>query len=96
MAMTEKRKIQVQIDQPVAIKAEKIMQQLGITPSVAVNALYSRIVATGGLPFPLQLTKDEQVAERLHAATERAIAEGRIESSSLKTPEEIKSWLEEE
>ena len=47
--------IQVKVDSNLKEEAENILQTLDITPSQAINALYTQIVLCGGMPFGLKL-----------------------------------------
>lgn len=39
--------------------AEKILEQLGVTPSQAINMFYMQIVLEKSIPFPIDLEKDD-------------------------------------
>ena len=39
--------------------AEKILQQLGVTPSQAINMFYTQIVLEKSIPFTIDLEKDD-------------------------------------
>jgi DNA-damage-inducible protein J len=41
----------IKIDADLKNSAEKILSQLGITPTGAINMLYKQIVSTKGMPF---------------------------------------------
>ena len=43
--------VSVQIDPELKKNAESILSQLGITPSSAIQMLYSQVILSGGLPF---------------------------------------------
>lgn len=47
--------VYARIDTDLKENAEKILSQLGISPSGAIQMLYSQIVLTRGLPFDLHL-----------------------------------------
>lgn len=47
--------VYARIDSGVKKNAEEIMERLGVTPSSAIQMLYSQIVLTGGLPFTVRL-----------------------------------------
>jgi len=49
--MADTAAVSVQIDPELKKKAESILSQLGITPSSAIQMLYSQVVLSGGLPF---------------------------------------------
>ena len=43
--------VSVQIDPELKKNAESILSQLGITPSSAIQMLYSQVILSGGLPL---------------------------------------------
>lgn len=47
--------VYARIDTGLKENAENILAQLGISPSSAIQMLYSQIVLTRGIPFSLQL-----------------------------------------
>lgn len=61
-AKIQPKKIQANVDRRVASQAEDIMNELGVTPTVVINALYRRIIATGEIPFSFSLTAEERNA----------------------------------
>ena len=48
--MAEKAEVRAEIDAELKEKAEGILKQLGISPSCAVEMLYSAIVRANGMP----------------------------------------------
>lgn len=50
--------VYARIDSGLKENAESILQQLGISPSSAIQMLYSQIVLTRGLPLDLKLPSD--------------------------------------
>ena len=54
--------VYARIDTDLKEHAESILSQLGITPSCAIQMLYSQIVLTRGLPFDLHLPAPQPVA----------------------------------
>lgn len=54
--------VYARIDAGLKENAESILQQLGITPSSAIQMLYSQIVLTRGLPLDLRLPPRQPVA----------------------------------
>ncbi len=54
--------VYARIDTNLKENAEKILQMLGISPSSAIQMLYSQIVLTNGLPFDLHLPAKKPVA----------------------------------
>ena len=53
--MANKSAVYARIDPGLKQNAEQILQQLGITPSSAIQMLYHQIVLTRGLPLDLHL-----------------------------------------
>ena len=54
--------VYARIDTNLKENAEGILAQLGITPSSAIQMLYSQIVLTKGMPFDLRLPDRKPVA----------------------------------
>lgn len=52
----------VQIDANLKEEAEKILSQLGISPSSIIQMLYSQIMMTKGIPFDLHLPSAQPTA----------------------------------
>ncbi|MBE0297013.1 type II toxin-antitoxin system RelB/DinJ family antitoxin, partial [Gardnerella vaginalis] len=53
--MTNTNAVYARIDTNLKENAENILNQLGITPSSAIQMLYSQIVLQKGMPFELRL-----------------------------------------
>ncbi len=54
--------VYARIDTALKENAEEILSQLGISPSSAIQMLYSQIVLTKGIPFDLRLPTTNPVA----------------------------------
>ena len=54
--------VYARIDKDLKENAESILSQLGITPSGAIQMLYSQIVLTRSLPLDLRLPTDKPTA----------------------------------
>lgn len=90
MSIKEKKRIQVQIDRDVVEEVELIFEELGLNQTTAVNAFYKQVIASGGLPFDLTLSKEQKVDIRLTQASKRVPLE------RLETRKEIKDWFADE
>lgn len=55
MIMANTTAVYARIDTGLKENAEEILSKLGITPSSAIQMLYSQIVLCGGMPFELKL-----------------------------------------
>ena len=53
--MSKTTAVYARIDTDLKNNAEEILSKLGITPSVAIQMLYSQIILTGGFPFQPKL-----------------------------------------
>ena len=62
MIMANTSAIYARIDSNLKESAESILQQLGISPSSAIQMLYSQIVLTRGLPLDLRLPSRKPTA----------------------------------
>ncbi|MDB6234634.1 type II toxin-antitoxin system RelB/DinJ family antitoxin [Lactobacillus amylovorus] len=45
------KRVQANVNKKVASQAELVMDELGLNPTVVINALYKKIAATGEIPF---------------------------------------------
>lgn len=54
--------VYARIDTTLKENAESILNQLGITPSSAIQMLYSQIVLQKGIPFELRLPVNKPIA----------------------------------
>ena len=54
--------VYARIDTKLKDNAESILSQLGISPSSAIQMLYSHIVLKKGIPFDLKLPSSEPLA----------------------------------
>ena len=91
--------VYARIDRNLKENAESILARLGITPSSAIQMLYSQIVLNKGIPFEVKLPTKAPVAlgaltkEQLDAELQKGI-------DSLKdggfTPDEIDAMMAEE
>lgn len=53
--------VSARIDGDLKNKAEEVFSALGLTHTVAINALYAQVVLQGGLPFDLRLPLEHGV-----------------------------------
>ena len=76
--------VYARIDTNLKENAEKILSQLGISPSGIIQMLYSQIVLTKGVPFDLHLpsTKPVAIGDMTQAQLDAELAKG---IASLKT-----------
>lgn len=47
--------IQARVEPDTKSKAERILRQLGMTPTEAIRVFYTQICLRGGLPFPVEI-----------------------------------------
>lgn len=85
--------VYARIDTDLKENAESILSQLGISPSSAIQMLYSQIVLRGGMPFDLRLPSKKPVAAgamteaQLDAELTKGMAS--IESDRAYTADEV-------
>ena len=60
--MSNTSAVYARIDTTLKENAEGILSRLGISPSAAIQMLYSQIVLTKGMPFELRLPAETPVA----------------------------------
>ena len=54
--------VYARVNTPLKERAEGILAQLGITPSSAIQMLYSQVVMNNGLPFEVRIPTPKPVA----------------------------------
>lgn len=74
--------IQVRIDPKLKEAANKVLEEIGLTPSQVVNILYKAIVRDQGLPIDLHIPNDE---------TARALRSN--EYYEFANEEDVERWL---
>lgn len=60
--MSNTEAVYARIDKGLKDNAESILSKLGISPSSAIQMLYSQIVLRNGIPFELRLPADKPTA----------------------------------
>lgn len=89
--------VYARIDSRLKENAESILQQLGISPSSAIQMLYSQIVLTRGLPLDLKLPSRKPVAiggmtkEQIDAELQKGFDS--LNSGKVYTAEEVDAEL---
>lgn len=89
--------VYARIDTALKENAENILSQLGITPTSAIQMLYSQIVLLNGMPFELRLPYPKPVAvggmsdEKLNRELEKA--KSSIEKDRRYSAEEVDEEL---
>lgn len=92
--------VYARIDAGLKENAESILQQLGISPSSAIQMLYSQIVLTRGLPLDLRLPERKPVAiggmtrGELDAELMKGVES--LKSGRAYTPDEVDAMLAQE
>ncbi len=90
--------VYARIDTGLKENAESILAQLGISPSGAIQMLYSQIVLKGGMPFDLRLPQKNPTAigamtrEQLNAELVKGIES--IKSDGTYTADEVDEILQ--
>jgi len=57
--MSKTEIIRARIEPAIKQKAEEILQEIGISPSQAIQMFYKRIIICGGLPFEVTLPNNK-------------------------------------
>jgi DNA-damage-inducible protein J len=70
--------LNARIDPNLKIKAEKVLDRVGVSPSQAITMFYKQIVLRKGLPFDVRVPNPETVAALKEVETGR----GQIVNSS--------------
>ncbi len=92
--------VYARIDSGLKENAENILSQLGITPSSAIQMLYSQIVLTKGLPLNLHLptAKPTAIGDLTRAELDVELMKGveSLKSGKTYTVDEVDEMLSEE
>lgn len=84
--MSQSAVVHARIDSPTKIATEKVLAELGMTPTEAVRLLYRQIALRG--EFPIEL----KVPNKLTASTLRKAEQG-VEIESFETANELfETW----
>lgn len=98
--MSNTTAVYARIDTELKENAEEILSQLGITPSSAIQMLYSQIVLTRGLPLNLHLpyAKPTAIGEMSHAELDAELMKGvkSLKSRKTYTADEVDAELAKE
>lgn len=88
--------VYARVDTDLKETAEKVLAQLGITPSSAIHMFYSQIVLRQGLPFELTILNEESKKEREKELTQNVI-DSKLGLLKVKSdaPEEEKETVKE-
>lgn len=87
--LKNKTRIQVSVDTDLKNEAVEILNNLGMTPTSAVNILFKRIVATDSYPVNLQMTEKEKATLELKKTLKN------VPVKDLNTPQEISDFFED-
>lgn len=92
--------VYARIDSTLKEDAESILRQLGITPSSAIQMLYSQIVLTRGLPLDLHLPQRKPTAigamSREQLDQELMLGIESLKAGKVYTAEEVEEELTRE
>lgn len=92
--------VYARIDTNLKNNAENILSQLGISPSSAIQMLYSQIVLKKGMPFELKLptskplSMDAMTKEQLDAELQKGVDS--IETGNVYSADEVDAILAKE
>lgn len=92
--------VYARIDTNLKENAEAILSQLGITPSSAIQMMYSQIVLKRGLPFELKLpvSKPLNINEMTSEELDKELLKGvnSVNNGTYYTSDEVDNILSEE
>ena len=92
--------VYARIDTGLKENAESILSQLGITPSSAIQMLYSQIVLTRGLPLDLRLpaSKPTAIGGMSHSELDAELMKGMesVKTGRAYTADEVDAVLAKE
>lgn len=87
MVATANKRVQVNVDQRTASEAEDIINELGLTPTTVINALYKKIASTGKIPFNFKLTKRQMVDLKIREISRH------VPVKKIRTQKELKEFF---
>lgn len=83
-------KLQITMEDALKKEAERIIEELELTPKTVVTAFYEQIVEQGRIPFDLALSERQKRTRNIQRlAQDSPVRE-------LNTDEKIAAWLNEE
>lgn len=85
--VSDKKRLQVNIDKELSDNVDGVLDTLGLNPTTLVTALYKRVAAEGRVPFELAMTADEKLNHDLMVALQQT------PKGEIKTAEELDEWL---
>lgn len=85
------KKIQANVDPNLALEADNIFSDIGLTTTAAINIFLKKVVATGGIPFDLKQTAEQKASRELVEAIHSYIPK-----KEAKTTKDIEDWLNED
>ncbi|WP_258082362.1 type II toxin-antitoxin system RelB/DinJ family antitoxin [Enterococcus mundtii] len=86
--MLKKERIQISIESELKVKAEDILQELGMTPTMAITLFYKKIIEKKGLPFEVNLPEQTKQVRRMVRLANKSPNITRIEDN-----ETLEAWL---
>ena len=84
MTMANTSPVYARIDTSLKDSAESILMKLGITPSAAIQMLYSQIVLHNGIPFDVRIPSKKPVAAG-------ALSRAELDAELIKGVESLKA-----
>lgn len=86
----DNKRVQANVNRKVAAMAESVINELGLTPTAVINALYKKIAATGEIPFSFKLTEDQMADIKLQAAIQN------IPEHKIRTKKQLEEFFDED
>lgn len=76
--MAHTKLVHARIDSQLKESAEKVLDQLGITPTSAIQMFYKQIVLENGIPFDLHLSSSRKEIDEKLSKGMNSIKEGKV------------------
>lgn len=83
-------KLQISIDDDLKHDAEKLIDELGLTPKTAITVFYKQILEQGKIPFSIELSERNKRALSIQRLSED------LPVRRLDTEEKIDEWFNED
>lgn len=80
----DKKRVQALVDRDIATQAENILNDLGMTPTTAINIFYRQVIAQQRFPMEIESANEIKKLQKLAK---------RIPLTKLNNTTEVEDWL---
>ncbi|MCI1974398.1 MAG: type II toxin-antitoxin system RelB/DinJ family antitoxin [Limosilactobacillus sp.] len=83
-------RVQANVDPEIKDMAEKVIKEVGLTPTAVINGLYRKIASTGSIPLDFSLTSEQMADLELQNALKK------LPVKKLRTKKELEEFFNDE